>query len=101
MRRLTPFIVLEGIASCSYPSQEKALSACKNWESQEKELNHIKYIKEEIADWVHLPAVSENNTITSRYCLQDTKSRIFLGYENNKVQNDNWKNKKAKKEIGK
>ncbi len=97
MRRFVPFIVLVGLASCTYPSQEKALSACKDWESQEKELSHIKYIKEETAGWVHLPAVNENNTITARYCLQDRKSRKFSGYENNKIQNENWKNTKGEK----
>jgi hypothetical protein len=97
MKRLSVVLLLLGLAGCNYPSKLEARRACERWESQEKELSQIKYIKTETADWVHLPAVNEDNIITSRYCEDDSDIRQFVGHENYAIQNETWENKEGKK----
>ena len=97
MKRLPVVLLLLGLAGCYYPSILEARRACTRWENQEKELSQIKYIKTETEDWIHLPAVNENNIITSRYCEDDSNTRQFAGYENYAIQDETWENKEGKK----
>ena len=97
MKRLSVVLVLLGLAGCYYPSKLEARRACARWENQEKELSQVKYIKTETADWVHLPAVNEDNIITSRYCEDDSDIRQFVDHENYAIQNETWENKEGKK----
>ena len=67
------------------------------WERQKNELSQIRDRKTKTDDWLHLPAVNEDNAITSRYCNDDSDTKQCLGYENYASQNENWKNKEGKK----
>ena len=102
MKTLSAFLLLVGLAGCSYPSENyesraEAEKACSEWESQEKELINIEHIKEETASWVHLSSVNENNVITSRYCKDVLDASQFVGYENKAIQDGVWEEKKGKK----
>ena len=97
MNRFILVFTLLCLAGCRYTSKLEAKRACDRWESQEKELSQINYIKTETSDWVHLQAVNEDNVITSRYCEDDSNKSKFVGFENFIIQNEIWNNKKGKK----
>ena len=97
MKRLFVVFPLLCLAGCHYSSNFEAKRACERWESQEKELSQIKYIKTETSDWVHLQAVDQYNVITSRYCEEDRNNKKFVGFENFIIQNEIWENKKGRK----
>ena len=96
MKRFSVLFSLLCLAGCHYSSNFEAKRACERWESQEKELSQIKYIKNETSDWVHLQAVDQYNVITSRYCEEDSNNNQFVGFENYIIQNEIWENKKGR-----
>ena len=97
IKRLFVVFPLLCLAGCHYSSNFEAKRACERWESQEKELSQIKYIKTETSDCVHLQAVDQYNVITSRYSQENRNNDKFVGFENYIIQNEIWENKKGKK----
>ena len=91
-------IFLIGLSSCSsirYFSWIEARNACREWESKEKSWQNE--VKEETADWIHLPALQWDKTITARYCRDDRENSVILGYENREIQNETFKDKDGKR----
>ena len=107
-------------SSCSikHSSRMHADQACNEWMSEENLLSYERellgfekrtkfeaenprpdasYWDDEVIDWENKKAayasqpITETENISSRYCMDDSESMKFMGYENNAIKNGTYK----------
>ena len=107
-------------SSCSikHSSRMHADQACNEWMSEENLLSYERellgfekrtkfeaenprpdaaYWDDEVIDWENKKAayasqpITESENISSRYCMDDSESMKFMGYENNAIKNGTYK----------